>query len=775
MTLSAKPLQASILGAASIFNNKLEAVIVTSGQATARTSQAASDMAAKLSVMLSRSVNETTSVDGQSGIAIGRPFEFTATAGYTLNSPEEYIIQQHANGYWLLGDTDAAIESAVWDFLHICGYRQFFPGTDWEHIPQRSALPLVSVRRSPRARTRHMFFSYGQWADNQAQYNDWKLKNRWHKDTFILNTSHVYQTIMADYPAEFAANPDWIFEGTEKFRCLNPGLQAQVITWAQQYLTDNPDDDSVSVEPSDGGGWGDEGGLSVSDRVLTLANKVAEAIPADKYAAFYAYNFHSPPPETIMAHARVIALIATAYVKDGLTADELFDGWRAAGIQRFGMREYYAVVLQDRDLPSWSRGSDLAYVEDTLNRYGAEFVSIEASDCWALCGLGHYIAGRLMWQEEPVQALVDDFYTKLFPGSMVHARRFFDTLDKRAYPLMSAHLLGDLYDALTLAHAAALSDGERSRIDSLTQYVRYLELHRAYENDDTTRQTSFETLMRYAYRINKTHMVHARGIWRTAERMDPLIEFPPGTEHTVPESTNPWKDSTPYPASEIATMRADGVAANPSRGFDLVLYDYQSSLAPYGDPAMDAVFDGRRFRRFWVWIEPGEDLQIKVTAGYIYGDRGSPKIRLYHQGVMVDEDLSIPPDKVERETILTTPHAGLHELTVEDGSDRTKLIFVGERYAVLEHAMDAVYIPHARYNGNIYVPEGVTTLGFYAEGPGQIRNPAGDTVLDRPKDIANDYVSVPATPGVWRLHQLGNLWRLCTTPPLIGEGLLVAP
>src|SRR5205814_819058 len=87
--------------------------------------------------------------------------------------------------------------------------------------------------------------------------------------------------------------------------------------------------DSISIEPSDGGGWCEcvecaKVG-SVTDRALTLANEVAAAVTAKfprKYVGMLAYNEHSPPP-SIPAHPHVIINIATAFMRGGHTLDQI--------------------------------------------------------------------------------------------------------------------------------------------------------------------------------------------------------------------------------------------------------------------------------------------------------------------------------------------------------------------------------------------------------------------------------------------------------------------
>src|SRR5262249_60729384 len=149
-----------------------------------------------------------------------------------------------------------------------------------------------------------------------------------------------------------------------KFCISNPGLRKLVVAHVLASFRKDPKLDSVSLGASDGGGWCEcepcQTMGSVSDRVLTLANEAAAAANAefkDKYVGIYAYAYHSPPP-SIRVHPNVVVSIATAFLKGGLTLDEIIDGWAKQGAT-LGIREYYSVNTWDRDLPVHARASSL--------------------------------------------------------------------------------------------------------------------------------------------------------------------------------------------------------------------------------------------------------------------------------------------------------------------------------------------------------------------------------------------------------------------------------
>src|SRR5690606_23293750 len=123
--------------------------------------------------------------------------------------------------------------------------------------------------------------------------------------------------------AEFEKHPEYLTKpGGSKFCVSNPGLQKLVIDDALAQFEKNPNLQSISMDPSDGGGWESDscpdGKIyeNVTDRVVTLANLVAEAVNKKypgNYVGMYAYNEHSPAP-TIKVHPNVVPSIATGFI-----------------------------------------------------------------------------------------------------------------------------------------------------------------------------------------------------------------------------------------------------------------------------------------------------------------------------------------------------------------------------------------------------------------------------------------------------------------------------
>ena len=148
-----------------------------------------------------------------------------------------------------------------------------------------------------------------------------------------------------------------------KFCISNPGLRKLVADDALRAVRARTRPrQSVSVDPSDGGGWCECAECkklgSVSDRALTLANEVAAAVDAKhpgKLVGMYAYNEHSPPPSDQGAPERRHQRRHGVHHAAASPSTSCSTAGRSKATT-LGIREYYSVNTWDRDLPGAARG-----------------------------------------------------------------------------------------------------------------------------------------------------------------------------------------------------------------------------------------------------------------------------------------------------------------------------------------------------------------------------------------------------------------------------------
>ena len=643
--------------------------------------------------------------DGAAGLAVGVATDFLQLpfkeelAVKDIGGRERYVLRSHPGGLYVIGATEVAVEDAVWDFLDRLGYRQFFPGQNWEIVPKSTNIKVrLNADEKPDYYARRIWYSYGRWDYNETPYRQWCARNRAVMG-FGLTQNHVYGPIIERNKAVFDAHPEYygLVNGERKSTkiCIgNPEVRRLVVADALQRFQDDPTLDCVSVEPSDQIDWCECSRCaalgSITDRVITLANEVAAAVNEKfpgKYVGLYAYWLHSPPP-SIPVRPNVIVSIATNLFSSEYSLEQLFEGWGKANIM-LGVREYYSIFEWDRDLPGKAQGGNIAYLKRTIpqfHRWGARFMNAESGDNWGANGLGYYLAARMLWRIEEagrLDELVEDFLEKSFGPAKAPMREFYRLIDGGNGTPVTDDMVGRMFRALQDARSRTKDPAILARLNDLVLYTHYVELYRAYEEaQGDARQAAFEAVIRYAYRIRETMMVSVKALYKVTPREDKSVYLPEEAGEDVPEGKNPWKQSDPFTKAEIAAMVESGVARHSLIDFQAV--QYSDALVP-SDPlrlpetpaSANPEIVGQDPGAFYVWVTKAPaDVRLRVASGLRAQNRGGVNIRLFpvkpSYGSAVDQ-AQAPADRQEHDIQLMTDCDGLHRIEVDDGGGGTRV------------------------------------------------------------------------------------------------------
>lgn len=775
--------------AVKLTNHGRAAMVITLG------TQASGDAElAQMTQWLAATLNTMTDADFQvkvsdqpEGIAIGLPSDFTSLKLSDRFDPqqitrrEEYILRSHSQGVHVIGATPLAVMDAVADLLHRLGYRRFFPGNNWEVIPHTPELSVaVDVFETPDYLSRRIWYGFGTWPEVVDQQKLWQMANRNHHGV-KLSTGHVYDAIIARNKKAFEEDPTLfpLVDGERrgnKLNIPNPDLRKLVVDYALAQFARNPNMDSISMDPSDGGNWGNVGQDpdtgSISDNVALLANDVAAAVKAqygDKLVGIYSYNEHAAPP-SIKIHPNVVVSVATQFASGGFTLDERMAGFQKQGAM-LGIREYYSVAVWDRDLPGKPVASNVDYIARTLPyfyQHGARFMSAEASDNWGAAGLGYYIAAQLMWDSSKaneVPAMVDDFYKRAFGPSEPAMRAFYQLMSPLpTRPLMSEDLVGRMYRALNNAMTQAGDDeAVKARIHDLLLYTHYVDLYRTYsEATGSARQNAYEKLMRFSYRIRGTMMIHSLGLARDLPRRDRTITMPEKAQFNVPQGENPWKSSEPFTQQEFASLLNDGMASNLLRDFDVIAFSHD--LIPIDALELDhyqpvqgpTIAVRSASKTLYVWADEPGTISFVLNAGKVYAN-GNVECELYAPGQQVDDEpvdtKVIVADQQPHAVVFTTPFKGLHKMVVTDHGALTTISWEpGLRVTHVETQGERTEAYH-RSSRYFYVPKGTKVLAGYVTGGGQLYDGDGNEV--HMFDNSKGYWHMPIPSG-----QDGKLWYM---------------
>lgn len=713
-----------------------------------------------------------------------------------ITEREDYTLRSDKEGIIIRGRTSAAVTHGVWDLLHRCGFRQFLPGKTWEVVPRRPSLSIdVDVTESPDYHARRIWAGFGYLEERKAVVEQWNVRNR-ATSGISLNSGHAYDGVMHRHEAEFAAHPEFLAlvggkRQKPKFCIANAKLRQLVAADALDQFAQKPDLDSVSCDPSDGGGWCECEECakigSVSDRALFLANEVAEAVQQrhpGRLVGMYAYNEHSPPP-SIEAHPGVVVSVATGFIRGGFTIEQLLSGW-SAKVKTLGIREYYSVSTWDRDLPGAARGGNLEYLKKTLPQFhaaGARYMSAEASDNAGPNGLGCYLAARMMWDVQAaahIDAHVTDFLENAFGPAHMPMRRFYELLDGSKKRVTSDDLIGRLFRHLQEARTLTTDEAVHARLDDLCLYTHYCGLHLDYSSAaGAERQAAFETLFRFLWRIRHTGMVHVKALWRDIPNRDKAVKLPPLTKYNDPDATNPWKSNEVFTRAQILAFITDGIAKRKLLDFEPV--SYSSELVPAARLKLPAVPRGnagiylRGVRDFWTWIDQ-EPATLKLTgsAGIIYANRGTAKVELYplaEAELKSVQHVEIPPDKQKHAFTLETNFPGLHRIEVSDSAQGTLIEWPDGMPMTIVSSQEKPAQIYGRWHLYFYVPRGTQVIGGFAEGEGHLLDPAGKTAHTFPAKPGYFSVKVPAGQDgtLWSFQHSNGTRQLLTVPPCLAR------
>ncbi|NQU40058.1 MAG: DUF4838 domain-containing protein [Lentisphaerae bacterium] len=588
-----------------IANNGVEQMpVVVSATASSNVVESALIMADYLSYISGGDFTVTTG-SGTNGIAVGQLADFP---DLNLGQPfdpaplastcQQYLLRSHTAGLCLIGGSEEAVKYAVWDLLYQFGHRQFFPSPTWEVIPSSPTLSIdINVTNKPAWYLRHTYANFGMWPGNGFSWDSWWECNRINSiytERYVDTSQAIYTPgVKAAFPAVFTNNSPYYAlqaDGTrydQKFDLGNPDLRALVVQWATNYMAVNTGVLSVSMSPSDGGGYCQCSACSnlgsVSDQEITMANQVADALAIafpGKCVGILAYDAYVAPP-SIQVASNVIVQVCPVYNGSGLSMTDLLQGWSSKGA-KLGIYDIIEYVAASAEMPGMGVAGNSALFTSDIMSYrdqGARYYTGESSEGFGPYGLQFYLGTRVLWDSgADLAAVRDDFFTKCFndpanPGVKQAMRDFYDNyLDAGTWnPTPDA--LAHMYKLLNTARADTADPVIRPRINDLILYTRYLELYYSFlnlsDNNAPAAQltSALGAVCSFIYRSRDTMMVHSYGLYSYWSYYDSetMALIPTNCLCNVPEPDNPWKSggSVPFSDEEVSQILQAGLTNNP--------------------------------------------------------------------------------------------------------------------------------------------------------------------------------------------------------------------
>lgn len=631
----------------------------------------------------------------------------------TMDGREDYVIRSSPDNLLLIGATQQGLRHAVADLLYRWGYRHFFPSAAWKVIPQSAILRLRAndVER-PAFIVRNLFtttFSAGEEAD----YSEWLLANRAGRG-FKLNTQHAYNDIYArhdevfDAHHEYFAKVDGVWQNAalqKKFNPANADLRQLVVDDSSAWLSANPEEDSISMEPSDLGGWDNSGDAFTqlggpSNQAVTLTNLVASqvAAPLGKYVGMYAYNYHQTAP-TIMLEPNVIVSFATRFLNVNTTVFDTIDAWRAKGLNLVGIRDYSSVFYWDCALPGRAMGGDLDYLAGTIPEYQQDeaiFYTSETENSWGPYGLGSYLTTRLLWNpSEDSEEILGDFLEKSFGPAAEPMGRFYDLMNGEKSVYVRRVPPSELYSILLEAKSDANGDPSVTpRIDSLIAYVRYVELTQALTQAWTVNKASaLSDIYAWVLRAAPMHMLPTQRMVYTSRGL--AFIYPSITKPTTSQiyAMATAATSNPITSSELTLLAQSSGGGAPVAPPSLI-YATQSTTGPMLRQAASFIFP----------LPANQQTQATLTMGLIGSSNFPRYVVLNPQNQVVQSGRMTGASDV---VTIESASAGNYTLVLESSPNSIKCASAQSFYLAPDNGRVDLY----KFKGSLFfsLPTSVAT------------------------------------------------------------------
>ena len=574
------------------------------------------------------------------GIKVGTYDEWapylSGSGDYLLGNENDFTLISRGGTLRINAKDQISLGHAIWKFLQILGYRQFFPTSNWEIVP--SAVNAFNVNIGVLG-NRQLFSenllagrSSANFSSTRDLIADWLDKNQLNHD-LIIDDHQMWQKIVDVYP-EFDTHPQYNSDEGNKLCVLEPAVQTMAVDYMKNQVLLHPEKMAHSITAPDGSiGWYEpcenggpvanggtgENAMTPSDRQVTLANIVQQAISNEalvdarfegKHVAMLAYGDTSLAPN-IAVNPDVFVTVATAFVKGGQTPDQVAAAYRAMGAQHIGYYGYVGTQLWGSGKPTMAKMSDQTrWVElynEIMNITSSSplpWTTGESSSAWGLYGPGFYIFSRLFTDPTAsggsIEALIDHYQAEFVDMSFGPAAGPMDdfidliTAGDGRQKILSTDLVHKMYDFLQQARALIdpyIDIEIKNRIDDLVIYTRILELQYRAETAQAgtlAELDAYDALAQFVFRTRDSLMYDYYNFFfdptfnSLKDDMAARYNLVSYTPYSV-VNADIW-NSDPLSDAEIQDTLNQGLANNPLYPFTRVFYSFE-------DLAVTSAFD----------------------------------------------------------------------------------------------------------------------------------------------------------------------------------------
>ena len=381
----------------------------------------------------------------------------------TATTDQAFVLRVSADNVVISGSRSSAPGTmfGVYELLHELGVRWFMPGELGEVIPRHNTVtvPIIEKQEAPDFVGRRIQYS-GHYPSGGAT-ETWERRVKL-RPTPGIPGSHAFH--------KWISKEKYFREHPEYFALTNGRRQPYQLCTSNpevlrvfcenilaQYRGNPPD--VIPIGPNDGRGFcecdacraldaGDwdphYNQVSVTDRMIVFFNQVAQRIgkefPGTKYS-FYIYVTHRRPPLKARPDPRLVGMIAPIQLcvihgtnnrqcpQRSVEWLHLIRGWTSLPLEIWN-RDYGSILYGGAYFPlslthRWRTEVPLC------SKLGIKGFRIETWVSWSGQMLDPYLLARLWWDAETdVDALIDDYFNKLYGPAAEPMQRYWQRIDR---------------------------------------------------------------------------------------------------------------------------------------------------------------------------------------------------------------------------------------------------------------------------------------------------------------------------------------------------------
>lgn len=380
-------------------------------------------------------------------------------------------------------------------------------------------------------------YGFSQYIDpltNQSDkitWNTWVSMNHW--DSYNNSVTHIWQNFISTYKSTFEKHPEYLAEikgervgyGKSNKLCVtNPNVQKLFIEYTLNRIKNNPNQDIISIEPSDGDNHCDCSKCSalgsISNRVFYFANIIAKEVKKiypKKQLGILAYNKHADIP-TFKLEDNIKVLVAPNGFQTLYHPFSLLNIW-SQHHKNLGLREYLAI-------PQW-KGEQIRTDKDffvneynLIKKYNYDMLVYETGTNINTILIATLLSKMIMNPSLTWDEVFEKFLNDCFKNSKEPIRRMLErwyTIDKYTKEDVP-YSLYDLQEAFSLTKDV----NEKARIRDLFAYLHYNILYLDYTADRN--KTNTYNFFEYLYHSHNRNIVNVNAITRMNEKNFKNIE-----------------------------------------------------------------------------------------------------------------------------------------------------------------------------------------------------------------------------------------------------------